>query len=113
MLVCKQCGYAYYRTSTRTSKRKLYYYRCLGSDDYRHPNGRVCANPPVRQDHLDEVLWQEIMRLLEDPGLIRAEIDRRIHALRESSPNKRRCTTSKRSARTRSRPRPLSPISHL
>lgn len=90
MLVCKQCGYAYYRTSTRTSKRKLYYYRCLGSDDYRHPNGRVCANPPVRQDHLDDVLWQEIMRLLEDPGLIRAEIDRRIHALRESSPNKRR-----------------------
>ncbi len=90
MLVCKHCGYAYYRTSTRTSKRKLYYYRCLGSDDYRHPNGRVCANPPVRQDHLDEVLWQEIMRLLEDPGLIRAEIDRRIHALCESSPNKRR-----------------------
>ena len=24
LLVCKQCGYAYYRTSTRTSKRKLY-----------------------------------------------------------------------------------------
>jgi site-specific DNA recombinase len=25
MLVCKNCGYAYYRTSTRTSKTKLYY----------------------------------------------------------------------------------------
>jgi site-specific DNA recombinase len=42
MLVCDECGYAFYRTSTRTSKRKLYYYRCLGSDDYRYPNGRVC-----------------------------------------------------------------------
>jgi site-specific DNA recombinase len=29
MLVCQQCGYALYRSSTRTSKRKLYYYRCL------------------------------------------------------------------------------------
>ncbi len=32
MLVCKQCGYAYYRTSTRTSKRKLYYYPCWVSN---------------------------------------------------------------------------------
>ncbi len=90
MLVCKRCGYAYYRVSTRTSKHKLYYYRCLGSDDYRYANGRVCSNPPVRQDHIDEVVWQEIMRLLEDPGLIRTEIDRRIHAIRDSAPTKRR-----------------------
>ena len=36
MLVCQQCGCALYRTSTRTSKRKLYYYsvpglRCIPS----------------------------------------------------------------------------------
>ncbi len=36
MLVCKKCGYAYYRTSTRTSKGKIYYYRCLRSDNYRY-----------------------------------------------------------------------------
>src|SRR6266404_8492723 len=42
MLVCQQCGYALYRTSTRTSKRKLYYYRCLGSDAYRHFKGALC-----------------------------------------------------------------------
>lgn len=52
MLVCGECSYAYYRVSTRTSKRKIYYYRCLGSDDYRHPNGRVCKNRPIRQDYL-------------------------------------------------------------
>ena len=90
MLVCKHCGYAFYRTSTRTSKRKLHYYRCLGSDDYRYQNGRVCDNRPIRQDHLDEVVWREIIRLLEDPTLIRTEIDHRLAALRESSPNKRR-----------------------
>ena len=36
LAACPSCGYAYYRTSTRTAKRKIYYYRCLGSDDYRY-----------------------------------------------------------------------------
>src|SRR3954466_11606000 len=36
LCVCAGCGYAYYRTSTRTTKQKIYYYRCLGSDDYRY-----------------------------------------------------------------------------
>jgi site-specific DNA recombinase len=46
MLVCERCGYSLYRTSTQTSARKLYYYRCLGSDAYRHLQGAVCDNPP-------------------------------------------------------------------
>jgi site-specific DNA recombinase len=93
MLVCKRCGYAYYRTSTRTSKRKIYYYRCLGSDDYRYPNGRVCDSRPIRQDHLDDVVWQHVIRLLEDSGLIQSEIDRRIQANHEADPTKRREAT--------------------
>ena len=93
LLVCKQCGYAYYRTSTRTSKRKLYYYRCLGSDGYRYPNGRVCNSRPVRQDHLDEVVWNEMIRLLEEPGLIQTEINRRLQAIQNAAPTKRRKET--------------------
>ena len=90
MLVCKQCGDAYYRTSTRTSKRRLYYYRCLGSDDYRYLNGRACDNRPIRQDHLDDVVWQQVIRLLEEPELIQREIERRIQAVRESDPSQHR-----------------------
>ena len=56
LVSCHSCGYAYYRTSTRTKKRKLYYYRCLGSDDYRYEHGRVCDNQPVRADYLDELV---------------------------------------------------------
>ena len=41
---------AFYRTSKRASKQKLYYYRCLGSDAYRHLHGTVCQNRPIRQD---------------------------------------------------------------
>ena len=93
LLVCKHCGYAYYRTSTRTSKRTLYYYRCLGSDDYRYQNGRVCNSRPVRQDHLDEVVWNAIIRLLEEPDLIQAEINRRLQAIHNAAPTKRRKET--------------------
>ncbi len=79
-----------YRTSTRTSARKIYYYRCIGSDAWRHLNGPVCDNCPVRQDLLDELVWNEVVKLLEHPGLIEAEIERRLAAAREMNPNKRR-----------------------
>ncbi len=90
MLVCRQCGYALYRTSTRTSKRKLYYYRCLGADAYRHLRGALCNNRPVRQDYLDEFVWREIIRLLEDPTLVQEEIGRRMEAARSADPLRRR-----------------------
>lgn len=86
LVACQSCGYSYYRTSTRTSKRRLYYYRCLGSDDYRYEQGRVCNNQPVRQDYLDEVVWSHVTELLTDPKLIHAELERRLEELRSSSP---------------------------
>ena len=90
MLVCQQCGYALYRTSTRTAKQKLYYYRCLGSDGYRRLKGPVCTNRPIRQDTLDGVVWGEIMRLLEDPTLVQSEIDRRRELARNADPLRKR-----------------------
>jgi site-specific DNA recombinase len=86
LLVCRSCGYAYYRTSTRTSRQKLFYYRCLGADDYRYPEGRRCTNRPVRQDALDALVWEEVIRLLENPSVVRQEIDRRLAALRTEHP---------------------------
>ena len=90
MLVCEQCGYALYRTSTHTSKRRLNYYRCLGSDGYRRLRGAVCTNRPIRQDYLDQFVWSEIIRLLDDPDLVQAEIDRRQATARNADPLRRR-----------------------
>jgi site-specific DNA recombinase len=90
MLVCQQCGYALYRTSTRTSKQKLNYYRCIGSDGYRRLKGPVCTNRPVRQDSLDRFVWDEMIRLLDDPALVQAEIDRRREAARQANPLRKR-----------------------
>ncbi|KPI22027.1 Resolvase domain-containing protein [Actinobacteria bacterium OK006] len=84
---CVSCGYGYYRTSTTTSSgKKIYYYRCLGSDDYRYEGGRVCTNKPVRADYLDTVVWDHIIAMIADPHLIRSEIDKRLERARSSDP---------------------------
>ncbi len=86
LAACSACGYGYYRTSARTTSRKIYYYRCLGSDDYRYQGGRVCRNQPVRADYLDNIVWDHITGLLADPALIRAEISKRLERARTSDP---------------------------
>jgi site-specific DNA recombinase len=86
LAACAACGYGYYRTSTRTTNKKIYYYRCLGSDDYRYEGGRVCGNKPVRADYLDSVVWDHVTALLADPALIRAEIAKRLDAARTCDP---------------------------
>ena len=90
LMACNKCGYAYYRTSTRTSKRKIYYYRCLGSDNFRYENGAICNSKPIRQDYLDEIVWSQVVDLLENPELIRSEIQRRIKMSRDTNPAKQK-----------------------
>jgi site-specific DNA recombinase len=47
LLVCRHCGYAYYRCSTRSKNGILReYYRCSGTDGPRRPQGGVCENRP-------------------------------------------------------------------
>ena len=90
LVVCGKCGYGLYRTSAQTSARKISYYRCLGSDSWRHLHGPLCDSRPVRQDLLDDIVWTELVRLLEDPALVSAEIERRLDAARVSDPNQQR-----------------------
>ena len=90
MVSCKKCGYALSRTSTRSTARNIHYYRCIGSDAWRRLGGPVCDNRPIRQDLLDSVVWSEVVRLLEDPSLITAELDRRLAAARAAEPTRRR-----------------------
>ncbi|WP_325100696.1 recombinase family protein [Xenorhabdus nematophila] len=96
MVSCRKCGYALSRTSTRTSARKIAYYRCLGSDSWRYPGGAVCDNRPIRQDLLDQIVWQEVLHLIEDPSLINAELERRLEAARSAGPVKKQQATLER-----------------
>jgi site-specific DNA recombinase len=90
LVYCRDCGYALYRTSTRSSARKIHYYRCLGSDAWRYEGKARCDQSPIRLDLLEHIVWTELVRLLEDPTLIQAELNRRLEAARNASPAKRR-----------------------
>jgi site-specific DNA recombinase len=77
----------------------IHYYRCLGSNAWRHLGGPVCDSKPVRQDLLDELVWREVVKLLESPQLIQEELERRLTTARDASPAKRREDTFNASSR--------------
>jgi len=91
LVSCAKCGYAFSRTSTQTSARKIHYYKCIGSESWRKLGGPVCDNGRfVRQELLDQIVWAEVIRLLEEPALIQQELDRRLAAARSSDPTRKR-----------------------
>ena len=91
LLVCERCGYGLYRSSSKTTRQKLHYYRCLGSDRYRHLPSPVCrCRCSIRQDYLDELVWTEAIRLLNNPQMVRNEIERRKAQCLDSDPVQQR-----------------------
>ncbi len=87
LLVCGKCGYSLYRNGSQTAKGRHLYYRCPGRDRGRFlGRDRICDNPPVRAPDLDDLVWDEVLSLLRNPELIRAEIDQRLHKRLESNP---------------------------
>ena len=87
LAACSGCGYACYRGhTTTTAGNKIFYYRCIGSDNYRFEHGKVCGSKPVRADYLDQVVWDHITDLIADPALIRAEITGRLAQIRTTDP---------------------------
>ena len=81
LVVCKRCGYACCgnggnRDSTG-GKASYAYYRCAGSDPFRHGGQRLCWNKAVRTDFLDAAVWEDVRSLLSEPERIKAEYERR------------------------------------
>jgi len=90
LLVCRECGYAWHRVEKgKQTKRVLYQCgsRCLRAAERR------CNSAPVRAEDLDRLVWGEIRRLLCQPDLVRAEIDRRLQSMRDADPAARRGET--------------------
>jgi len=83
LTVCRCCGYAYYaKTSalspTDRSKGTRHYYRCIGADVHRFTGATKCSNPTVRGDRLEQMVWDQVRALLEDPSRVADEYRRRI-----------------------------------
>ena len=77
LLRCKTCGYSIYGKPASNSKYKRLYYRCMGQDGYRWPNGRVCSGHPVRTEAVDDLVWESVKTLLLNPETVIEEYRRR------------------------------------
>ena len=69
LVVCGECGCPFYKR--RLSKP---YYHCRSHSDARM---QKCSNTWVGQEELDELVYKEIVDLLQNPSLIRHELQRR------------------------------------
>jgi site-specific DNA recombinase len=75
LLVCRKCGYSFTGHHPPGPRR---YYRCCGTDRNRFDGQRRCDTRMVATDPLDEAVWQEVCRLLEDPARVLTEYQRRL-----------------------------------
>ncbi len=71
LLVCGKCGYAYLKAGSG----RLTHYRC-GAKNVR------CGNKRVRQQDIDDQVWNSVFDLLKKPELIQGEIERRISEMK-------------------------------
>src|SRR5262249_14783763 len=66
------------RPHDTASQEMALLYRCSRSQHRQTGSQTLCSNRAVRQDYLDEMVWNQVIQLLENPELIRAEIARRV-----------------------------------
>ena len=79
LLVCGQCGSAFCGRRHRRHGKTHVYYRCLGTDRYRHGGDALCASAAVAAVCEDDI-WTDACALLQDPERLRQELQRRQQA---------------------------------
>jgi site-specific DNA recombinase len=88
LLHCQRCGYALYGKPALQQKdptRQRCYYRCKGQDGYRFATGRVCPGRPLRVELLEEIVWEHLKLLLQQPKVVLAEYTQRVKNARTGS----------------------------
>jgi site-specific DNA recombinase len=79
LLVCQRCGSAYCGRRHRQRTAEYVYYRCLGTDKYRHGGDALCTNKSVN-GRVEEAVWLDLCALLKDPDRLQREFERRLQA---------------------------------
>jgi site-specific DNA recombinase len=80
LLICHCCGSAYCgrRLPRRGAQARYLYYRCIGTDKYRHGGEAKCHNKGVNGERLEASVWSDVCTLLHDPDRLRREFERRL-----------------------------------
>ena len=90
LTVCRSCGYAYCGRRigfipTGRSKGARHYYRCIGTEEHRLHGAPKCSNPTVHGGKLDQMVWDQVRALLENPNRVAHEYQRRIDQVQDGA----------------------------
>jgi site-specific DNA recombinase len=88
LVVCRQCGYAFYGKMARglvggRQPADYGYYRCPGTDGHKFGGQALCRNRSVRSDKLEQAVWRQVEAALADPRRVAAEHERRVASVRD------------------------------
>jgi site-specific DNA recombinase len=84
LLICGCCGCAYCGRRRRNSSRGSYY--CIGTEKHRRLGKFVCDNTTADGPSLEELVWNQLCDLLQNPARIRQELERRRRESTHESP---------------------------
>jgi len=96
LLVCHSCGSAYCGRGHRQpgGERRYVYYRCLGTDTYRHGGTARCASKSVNGTSLEAEVWSDLCSLLQDRERLCREVERRLARPPAEEADASRCEAS-------------------
>ena len=80
LLICHQCGSAYCgrRMPRKGGATRYVYYYCIGTDKHRFGGEAICNNKSVNGERLETSVWSDVCNLLQNPGRLQQEFERRL-----------------------------------
>jgi len=105
LTVCRSCGYSYCAkrsgfASTNCSHEAPYYYRCIGTEERRLHGAPKCTNLPVSGKRIEQVVWDHVRSLLENPNRVADEYRRRIQQVQVGAASSDELTNLDRQMKT-------------
>jgi len=74
LVFCGLCGCPFYKRSRKYKGNTRCYYHCRANGGRKL---KTCSNVWANQEELDNLVYNETMKLLQNPSLVRAELSRR------------------------------------
>lgn len=74
LVFCGECGNLFYKRTRKYKEKYKSYYLCRSHYEKRL---KKCANGYARQQELDDLVYNEVINLLQNPSVVYAELSRR------------------------------------
>src|SRR5215218_7409457 len=80
LVTCTACGHAFTGDSTRARGKKYHYYRCGRRTQKSLPKGPPHRTAYLSAQWLEDLVWQDVKRFLENPGEILKHVSEQLRS---------------------------------